>query len=129
MAQELYYGHDGIDINVPVDSGVTTLDAFKIVSIGTDGEIDVDGTKADALTLITQEPWAAATSPTAEVRCRVWGIAQVRIDAGVAAGDLVGPTGAKATTGQKVIGWCIAPSNAANGLGTIRIIQGGFTAA
>lgn len=129
MAQELYYGHDGIDISVPVDSTVASVDAFKIVSIGIDGEIDADGTKADALTMITQESWALATSPTAEVRCRVWGIAQVRIASTVVAGDLVGPTGAKATTGQKVIGWCIAPANAANALGTIRIIQGGFTAA
>ena len=129
MAQNLYYGHDGIDIQMPIDSGVTSLDAFKIVSIGTDGEIATDGTKSGSLTLITQESYSSTTSPSNEIRCRVWGTAMVRLATAVVAGDLVGPTGDKATTGQKVIGWCIAPASAANSVGLVRIIQGGFTAA
>lgn len=124
-----YYGYDGIDVSFPVDSGVTSVNAYKIVNIAADGEISADGTKTTVLTAITQEPYSSTTSAATEVRCRVHGLSLVRLATAVVAGDLVGPTGDKATTGQKVIGWCVAPGVLADSVGLVRIIQGGFTAA
>lgn len=123
-----YYSHDGIDVNVPVNSGVTSLDAYKIVTVNADGEIATDGSKTNGLTMITQEPYSATTTPNNVVRCRVWGVSMVRLDSAATAGSLIGYTGANATTGQRVVGYCLAPGSAANSCGVVRIIQGELTA-